>query len=208
MSLATAAVLSARFPIVTPAGSLRGGEGGLPYKFRLVDGGYYDNSGIETALGLIAALSTESPTLTDQADLILLIFTHDHRVIFGRKDDYFLGEIMSPLRAMLNARVSRGYNSSARRAFWEQAKLRMTVYTLALSEPLNDTKSFKPPLGWFLSEDTRSAIRSRIGDPLRLRKDPCVPEDRTLEPLPLSLDTQAQVTADAAVTDIRGKLSP
>jgi hypothetical protein len=115
MSLGTAAVISARFPVVTPAGWLRGGEGDLPYKIRLVDGGYYDNSGIETALALIASLIRDRPDLMRQTELILIVFTHDHRVIFGRKDDYFLGEIMSPVRAMLNARVSRGYNSSARR---------------------------------------------------------------------------------------------
>jgi hypothetical protein len=53
--LSTAAMLSARFPIVSPAGTIRatndGGTGD-----RVVDGGYFENAGLTTALDLARAL--------------------------------------------------------------------------------------------------------------------------------------------------------
>ena len=53
--LSTAAVISARFPWVTPAATVPIGDDrlGPQAKIRLVDGGYVDNSGVETALDLI-----------------------------------------------------------------------------------------------------------------------------------------------------------
>ncbi len=51
-SLSTMAASSARFPVVSPAGTVRAGEA----SFRFVDGGYFDNSGAETLLGVIEHL--------------------------------------------------------------------------------------------------------------------------------------------------------
>jgi hypothetical protein len=63
ISLSTAAVLSARFPWLTPPGSFRAagsntGQAAAPgrpllHKVDLVDGGYLDNSGVATALVII-----------------------------------------------------------------------------------------------------------------------------------------------------------
>jgi hypothetical protein len=54
--LSTMAVSSARFPIVSPAGSVRA-EG---VTLRFVDGGYFDNSGVETLLGVIEHLQMQA----------------------------------------------------------------------------------------------------------------------------------------------------
>jgi hypothetical protein len=86
--------------------------------------------------------------------------------------------------------------------------LPIEVYPLALSEQISETRAFKPPLGWYLSEETRSAIRERIGDPLHLKSDPCAQVDPKLTPLSILPATQAQIAADAAVSDLRSKLSP
>ncbi len=54
--LSTAALLSARFPIISPAGVIRmRGEGNV-HGDEVVDGGYFENSGLTTALDLAAAL--------------------------------------------------------------------------------------------------------------------------------------------------------
>lgn len=49
---------SARFPLVSPAGTvpIERPPPGLPPSFRLVDGGYFDNSGVQSVLDLVATL--------------------------------------------------------------------------------------------------------------------------------------------------------
>ena len=73
LPLTGAACLSARFPVVSPPAFLpqwrdqpiRGADGGslfpLTVKRRYVDGGYYDNSGVETAMDVIDALQRQDP---------------------------------------------------------------------------------------------------------------------------------------------------
>ncbi len=57
-TLAGLAHHSARFPLVSPAGTVRIDDDNpdTPPTFRLVDGGYFDNSGVQSALDLMQAL--------------------------------------------------------------------------------------------------------------------------------------------------------
>jgi len=55
LRLSTAALLSARFPIISPAGVIRN-DADPSYGDRVVDGGYFENSGLTTALDLAEAL--------------------------------------------------------------------------------------------------------------------------------------------------------
>ncbi|MGO9642734.1 MAG: hypothetical protein ACLP1Y_15675 [Candidatus Acidiferrales bacterium] len=59
--LSTAALLSARFPIVSPPGVLRVATQPC-YGDRIVDGGYFENSGLTTALDIAEALKSEKVT--------------------------------------------------------------------------------------------------------------------------------------------------
>lgn len=59
--LSTAAALSARFPIISPAGVLRVATQPC-YGDRIVDGGYFENSGLTTALDIAEALKHENVT--------------------------------------------------------------------------------------------------------------------------------------------------
>lgn len=54
--LSTIATTSARFPMVSPAGAVRARDA----TFRFVDGGYFDNSGVETLLGVIEHLQRQA----------------------------------------------------------------------------------------------------------------------------------------------------
>jgi hypothetical protein len=54
--LSTMAASSSRFPVVSPAGTVRAGDN----TFRFVDGGYFDNSGVETLLGVLENLQRGS----------------------------------------------------------------------------------------------------------------------------------------------------
>lgn len=53
--MSTAALLSARFPIISPAGHARM-AGANPHGDEIVDGGYFENSGLTTALDVAAGL--------------------------------------------------------------------------------------------------------------------------------------------------------
>jgi len=65
---------SARFPMVSPAGTVQieGAQGDVPPSFRLVDGGYFDNSGVQSALDLMQALP-RLPGFKPMRPLLLVI---------------------------------------------------------------------------------------------------------------------------------------
>ena len=112
LSLSTAAVLSARFPWITPSAWFpeRRMRDGKPHddKIRLVDGGIFENSGVAIALELIRALEQEAAQLgiTDKIDLNLIVLTDGEGVTptFPRLD---FGEFLDPIRALLSARSAR-----------------------------------------------------------------------------------------------------
>ncbi|WP_281806148.1 hypothetical protein [Methylocystis echinoides] len=60
--LSTTAMLSARFPIVSPAGTIRAKGDGGQNGDRVVDGGYFENAGITTALDVARALRGQGVT--------------------------------------------------------------------------------------------------------------------------------------------------
>jgi hypothetical protein len=55
VSIATAITNSARFPIISPPGTVRGSDGRL-YVDRVIDGGYFENYGVTTAYDIAEAL--------------------------------------------------------------------------------------------------------------------------------------------------------
>jgi hypothetical protein len=55
-------MLSARFPVVSPAGTIRAKGDGGQNGDRVVDGGYFENAGVTTALDVARALKSEGVT--------------------------------------------------------------------------------------------------------------------------------------------------
>ncbi len=103
LSLATAVGLSARFPWILPAGRLTNAE----HDLRMVDGGYIENSGVETTLDLLRAVQTSYwGTGTHKISVHLLVIS-DLGLLETRAWQG-IGEILSPLRTMLSTRTSRG----------------------------------------------------------------------------------------------------
>ena len=112
LSVSTAAVLSARFPWITPAAwfNERTTVGGQPHitKIRLVDGGIFENSGVAIALEVMRALEREAAKskILDKIDLNLIVLTDGEGVTatFPRFD---FGEFLDPIRAFLSTRSAR-----------------------------------------------------------------------------------------------------
>lgn len=168
--LSTAMSLSARFPLIMPAGAVH--VDGSTY--RLVDGGYVDNSAVETALTVIDRIKTcylvprsDCVEPTTRATFQLIVVTdydaaeHFYRDISRNRSEGF-NEVLSPVRALFNARIERGrltVNRVKRNAdkseepFW--AQIRHGMYRLAL--------------GWRLSKQAQDVIAAQIGDPTRCK---------------------------------------
>src|SRR5262249_22358502 len=120
LRLSTAAGMSARFSWVTPAATIPVGDVrlGTRDKIRLVDGGYVENSGVETALNLVDALqetitriknnATVDPTgkLLPKVRLRLIVLSGGDYPV---RTSFSFGDEIEPIRALLNTRSSRAY---------------------------------------------------------------------------------------------------
>lgn len=146
LPLSTAVGLSARFPIVTPAGSIAM----FGRKRRYVDGGYFENSGTATLVELVSLLeslrSAKAETIDkDSFDVdrwaakfkifVLVISANTcldaadrgsaekcEEGDLGAGEDHSFGETLSPIRTLLNTRSSRA-GISRRQLEWYIAAL-------------------------------------------------------------------------------------
>src|SRR5207248_2473806 len=79
MSLSTAAMVSSRFPWMTPSASFVEEREGSRREVQLVDGGYYDNSGVASAFALKQAIEVAARELdlADKLQVKLIVLTAD-----------------------------------------------------------------------------------------------------------------------------------
>lgn len=181
--LSTAAVMSARFPWVTPAATVHVQSECLRNqdKVRLVDGGYVDNSGVETALALIDSLKNVDQQLALETEVnpdrppyppirVHLIVLSGGG--FPERSSFALGESLEPIRALLSTRESRAYvaldrakREMPKRTIESQDKL-ATGFSVELSHlrTASLVNRFYPlPLGWSMSDRTREIIALQSG---------------------------------------------
>ncbi|WP_298257306.1 patatin-like phospholipase family protein [Bradyrhizobium sp.] len=112
--VSVAAVASARFPWLTPAawfwannGSADPSKGG-PARFHVVDGGYFENSGVATAVEIINRLEHRAQQCCKNARFYLIVLTsgqYDN----GNSDAF--SEAVSPVVALFNSRTARTYST-------------------------------------------------------------------------------------------------
>jgi hypothetical protein len=174
VSLSTAVGLSARFPWLTPAGSLsvECRATGRTAKVRLVDGGYFDNSGVETALDVIDRIEatlaqndgrpegTEGP----RVELHLIVLNTSE---FPKRGYYGLGEALEPIRTMLSSRTARTPITV------ERATKRLGQPAPGSFPPgprfnrIHEARFHNPiyemPLGWVISKGSRKIIDIQNG---------------------------------------------
>jgi hypothetical protein len=120
MPLSTAAHLSARFTYVSPAGTIRTSRGDVWR--HVVDGGYFENSGSATAVELMQQMREVADAVQEeksrQVSLMLILVRNDPRAASVCERDLdtlppahphtYLSDLLSPVRALLSARVARG----------------------------------------------------------------------------------------------------
>lgn len=174
--LSTAAFASARFPWVTPASTVTLKNDCITSnpKARLVDGGYVENSGIETALDLIEKLNGVRGTADVPKFRVYLL-----SLVTGTFDDhgsFSFGELMEPVRALLSTRTSRTFTALNRAVRDNRAPATDVVSTELRFPTFGRTDItglfYSLPLGWTLSEKTGDVISLSSG-----RFWDCLPKD-------------------------------
>jgi hypothetical protein len=165
LPLSTAAFLSARFPWVTPAAWFEDvTEDKLStHKVRLVDGGYFENSGVATAADMIENLlkSINSEDLAGRIDIKLIVFSSAG---FQTPRHYGWAESLEPIRAMLNTRSARAgiEIDKALKRLRPLSSQNVGVSAQLVKLELQGY-GYPLPLGWRLSPVTRHLISYQDG---------------------------------------------
>jgi hypothetical protein len=166
----TAAHNSARFPYVSPAGTLRT-EGGS--RGHIVDGGYFEGFGATTAAELLHAVIEALGRRGHTARPILIQISNDPRLRDDELDvdrldgpaprpgNRFGNEVLSPPRALLNTRDARGI--LAYKAFLRAAPPERRAHFRVCDV----ADASEPALGWVLAKSS-IALLQRIA-----RDDTC-----------------------------------
>lgn len=164
---------SARFPVVSPAGRVeRPVRAGCPTALRLVDGGYFDNSGVQTVIDLVLRLREQSPTPFRP---VLLVVRNAASPLCEQQVDAQIApsrvapELTSVISALANA---RGSHAVAARAGLSRAGI--DVIDLAVQER---TDAANAPLGWALSDRVRTSLDEAAKD-VAARAAPLLARDR------------------------------
>jgi hypothetical protein len=160
LPLSTAAHLSARFTYVSPAGLIDTHREGSDRWVRLVDGGYFDNSGVATLQEIARAIRRAHRGSQRQMKIIVLHIPNSppnvkpkpSGVLGGR---VLLSESLSPLRALLAVRGSHATQSvEFMRAGGNE---NLEFLTLSLYRDTSDL-----PLGWVLSDAVQQQITRQL----------------------------------------------
>jgi len=174
LHVSTAVANSARFPVVSPAGTLEFGEHKVD---QIVDGGYYENNGAVTASDIIE-LMTESKIIP-AGDIIVVqigsepkseaqIAAQDSHSLERPDADVVHGEVLSPLLGLWNTRGAHGdqaVDNLARKVNGHLARVDM-LDADAMNVRVTRAKRTCPdrvaPLGWVLASQTRAALRCQV----------------------------------------------
>src|SRR4030095_522005 len=159
VSVATAVHNTSRFPYISAAGRLRASNG--ENLGHLVDGGYFENTGADTLIDLLRYLKQSASPLSIRFIVVVLLnsppeqhLTDPARIPWH--DTASLGEVFSPLRALLQTRTARG-DLALRRV--REAVERGDVAEFRVC---SDSGLREAPLGWQLSQEMADVLDSNV----------------------------------------------
>jgi len=171
VKLSEATGMSARFPWILPAATIkRDGK-----SIRLVDGGYFDNSGIETALDLIEILinlrqvhqgnsPTDAEGHPEPFDFDIHLLTISGSVGDEPAGWQGLYDFLSPVRALLSSREARGTLSATKaqtaRFFYPSGSATFDIRPAATL----DEQDMSLALGFQLSNNSIALIGAQAGE--------------------------------------------
>jgi hypothetical protein len=159
VSVATAVHNTARFPYLSAAGRLRAKNG--ENLGHLVDGGYFENTGAETLIDLLRYLKQSASPLNVRFIVVALLNTppEQHLTDPARipwHETASLGELFSPLRALMQSKSARG--ELALRRLRELVEPGDVVEFRICS----DSGLREAPLGWQLSKEMVDVLDANV----------------------------------------------
>jgi hypothetical protein len=169
IKVSTAAVLSARFPWLLPAGTIEQGSANI----HLVDGGYFDNSGIETSLDLIERLRSLQKAYNSEGLPSDDIRRHFFIYLISINGDFgntpptreSPTEISTPIAALLSSREARGllteFRAKSMGFFTSDSNLPPGYHVLTPARL--DHQDYPLALGFQMSLSAQRIIESQIG---------------------------------------------
>ncbi|MBZ9748315.1 hypothetical protein LB516_24085 [Mesorhizobium sp. CO1-1-7] len=206
IKLSTALGLSARFPWVMPAARVITSR----TEFRLVDGGYLDNSGDETAFDLIMELRQVQQLggkLTigqvPPFEVHLITLTSEGVLRPGAVEGF--GDLLSPVRTLLASRITRADMATHRIRTLLNPQHGSTAGTTGdFSSPsplvkLNAALSL--PLTWQLANATQRMISAQVGDAASCRHAAVIELPELRAGTPPSDEELIRHISDAALTN-------
>jgi hypothetical protein len=126
---------------------------------KLSDGGYFEASGVATALDLAHSLKNIIDQRGMNVDIKLVILTSGG---FASDTADGLNEALDPIRTMLNASEARGYIEVGRADQADFAKA--AAQSGAVLKVKLEEYGYPLPLGWSLSDVTRYLIQFQTGE--------------------------------------------
>jgi hypothetical protein len=164
--LSTAVHDSARFTYVSPAGTVRRRDAPTQW-LRLVDGGYFENSGAVTATEILRLVQNAAAGRPEVRPVVIHISNDPEITDPGdlAEQRKVLNQVVAPLKALLHVRPARGFQ--AREHLADIAGQGSHVHFRLCRKPGQEAqtaaKKAPLPLGWALSQLAREEMRSQLG---------------------------------------------
>ena len=204
IKLSTAAGISARFPWVLPAATI---ETAPDKKMRLVDGGYVESSGVDSASQLIKALKAavdrtrDTPNAINAKFYLIVLMGYEGTAV----EDGSFGGPPLPLRTLINTWQTRAeiaflgafvdacpeiatcIGKAAAETSYQRALVELPVIPVFLN-----LRDFRIPLTWQLTQASRAIISLHAGAAQRCERndtmmitwpDEATPHDRIVKAL-------------------------
>jgi hypothetical protein len=162
ISVSTAAVLSARFPWLTPPAWYPVKDNtGKETAVELVDGGYFDNSGVMTALALVKKMQRVSQQAGRRVQIRLIVLTSED----FSPPTIAPGDYLVPIQALLTARAAQAQAAITQaQSIIEGMKPDQNGNSpLTLRKLVLKGYGYPLPLGWMLAPITQYLILGQNG---------------------------------------------
>lgn len=161
--LSTAVMLSARFPYVSPEGKIVAKVGDQEQILRLVDGGFFDNSGTATLADVADALQTAAARAKLREAMKLVVLNIENEPVKAARAAARVetGGFGAPLALLDQLRSVRSIEFNA--ALGERIRGERPRGLFLTMVPQAGSTEF--PLGWTLSGDMRSALDEQVTKP-------------------------------------------
>lgn len=161
INLIDAASLSARFPVALPAGFVE--ARGIGRSVHLVDGGYFDSSGMTMAYAVKAEIDKIAKARNLPIKARIIVLGEDWPVPLIETKTSSVAEIAAHLKALLLARDQRGVENF-RQLF--RADPSMLLFRWNAGRSNVELQCGDVPLAWYLAPCTQTVLKSKLRNAL------------------------------------------